>query len=124
MPSTARPTTTAADSRCRCGETADGLQVDGWSGKFLVPTDTLSSSYWNPETIYQSRILDTQRGYMMNVNTEWLGKDTIQAGRESLAADRYRVTGDLAMDIWYSEAGQWVKLDFAARGSTISYELT
>ena len=31
---------------------ADGaLQVDGFSGRFEVPADTLSSSYWNPGTL-------------------------------------------------------------------------
>ena len=105
-------------------EGADGLDVDGWAGRFQVPADTLSSSYWNPETIYRSKILDTQRGYLMDVDTEWLGEETIEAAAGAIAANRYRITGDLTMDIWYSEAGQWVKLDFATRGSTISYELT
>ena len=103
---------------------ADGaLQVDGFSGRFEVPADTLSSSYWNPETIYHSRILDTQRGFLMDLNTEWLGKETIENAERPIGADRYRITGDLTMDIWYSDAGQWVKLDFDARGSTISYRL-
>ena len=105
-------------------EAAEGLDVDGWSGRYSVPADTLSSSYWNPETIYRSRILDTQRGFLMAVNTEWLGRERIQAGGRPTDADRYRITGDLDMEIWYSEPGQWVKLDFFARGSMISYELT
>ncbi len=101
-----------------------GLVVDGLAGRFDVPADTLSSSYWNPETVYRSRILDTQRGYLMDVNTEWLGQETIEAAAGAIAANRYRISGDLTMDIWYSDAGQWVKLDFAARGATISYRLT
>ena len=105
-------------------ESAGGLDVDGWAGRFHVPADTLSSSYWNPETIFRSKILDTQRGYLMDVDTEWLGEETVEAGSGPVAANRYRITGDLTMDIWYSNAGQWVKLDFATRGTTISYRLT
>ena len=113
-----------SDFRLSVRQGSGGLDVDGWAGQFQVPADTLSSSYWNPETIYHSKILDTQRGYLMDVNTEWLGTETISGAGGSIAANRYRVTGDLDMDIWYSDAGQWVKLDFAARGSTISYQLT
>lgn len=105
-------------------ESAEGLDVDGWSGRFSAPAETLSSSYWNPDTIYQSRILDAQRGFLMDVDTEWLGREQVLAGGRPTDADRYRITGDLDMEIWYSDPGQWVKLDFFARGSTISYELT
>lgn len=105
-------------------ESGDGLEVDGFSGRYSVPAETLSSSYWNPDTIYQSQILDTQRGFIMDVDTEWLGREQVLAGGRQTEADRYRITGDLDMEIWYSEPGQWVKLDFFARGSTISYELT
>lgn len=112
------------DFKLSVRESPEGLDVDGWSGRFSVAADTLSSSYWNPETIYQSRILDTQRGYLMDLDTEWLGREQVLAGGRPTEADRYRVTGDLEMEIWYSDPGQWVKLDFFARGSTISYELT
>ncbi len=112
------------DFKLSVRESAGGLDVDGWSGRFTVPAETLSSSYWNPDTIYQSRILDTQRGFLMDVDTEWLGRESVQAAGRQTDADRYRITGDLDMVIWYSEPGQWVKLDFFARGSTISYELT
>lgn len=113
-----------SDFRLSVRPAGDVLDVDGWAGQFQVPADTLSSSYWNPDTIYRSRILDTQRGYLMDVNTEWLGEETIEAATGRIAANRYRISGDLTMDIWYSQGGQWVKLDFATRGSTISYQLT
>ena len=111
------------DYRLSVREAPGGLQVDGWAGRFLAPADTLSSSYWNPETVYRSTILDTQRGYLMDVDTEWLGRETVAAAAGPVAADRYRISGDLSMDIWYSDAGQWVKLDFDARGAPISYQL-
>lgn len=105
-------------------ESADGLQVDGRAGRFLAPSETFPSSYWNPATIHQSQLLDTQRGHLLEVGTEQLGTETIQAGGRRIAADRYRITGGLRMDIWYSDIGQWVKMDFFTRGTTISYQLT
>ena len=112
------------DYKLSVRQNGDVLDVDGFSGRFQVPADTLSSSYWNPETIYRSNILDTQRGFLMDLDTEWLGEETVESGTGPVAANRYRVTGDLTMDIWYSDAGQWVKLDFDTRGTTISYRLT
>jgi hypothetical protein len=36
-------------------------------------------------------------------------------------AARYRVSGDLELDLWYLPNGEWAGLEFVARGSKIRY---
>ena len=39
-----------------------------------------------------------------------------------MAATRYAYSGDLKADVWYDDAGRWVKLRFRGRdGSVIEY---
>lgn len=100
-----------------------GLEVDGSSGRFTAPAETLSATYWRAETIDQQRLLDTQYGRLADVRSRRLTEQVIEAAQRQVVADRYRTEGDLDLDVWYSPAGQWVKLAFEARGATVDYTL-
>lgn len=103
---------------------ADGFRVTGGvEGDFVAPADVMPSSYWNIGTVDQTRVLDTQRGRMIDVATEQVGEETIEAAGTIVRANRYRMTGTLTVDVWYSYTGQWVKLAFNARGRDIEYTL-
>jgi hypothetical protein len=39
-------------------------------------------------------------------------------------ATRYRMTGDLNLDLWYGPEGQWSRIAFDARGKEVVYRLT
>ena len=98
-----------------------GLAVEGSKGSFLAPADTIPTSYWNPATVEQTQLLDTQRGGLMTVKTVESGKDVIETDLGSLSARRYDVSGDLNLQLWYSGDGEWVKIAFSARGSQVEY---
>ena len=68
-------------------------------------------------------MLNTQYGEPFDVSVEHLGRETIEAGGRTIPADRYRLTENLVVDVWYDSADQWVKLAFDARGSAIEYVL-
>jgi len=110
-------------SRVSAVKTGDGLLVDGSQGRYLAPADTVPSSYWNRQRIERSTLLETQRGELMPIDVRWLGRETVMAAGQAIAAERFKVTGHLDLDIWYSEFGQWVKLEFVTRGTQISYQL-
>lgn len=102
-------------------DTPEGLWVEGADGAFLAPPDIIPTSYWNPATVEQSRLLDTQRGRLLEVAIEPSGVDVIAAGPSNVPVRRYAVTGDLNLDLWYTEHGEWAKIAFEARGSAIDY---
>lgn len=83
----------------------------------------LPTSYWRAETVSATRLLDTQRGVFRDVTTTPVGEETVSVDGRPIAATRYRMVGALDLDLWYSQAGQWVKLAFSARGVDISYAL-
>ena len=104
--------------------TADpGLQRDG-AARTTLPEQLLPSTHWNVRQIRQSALLNTQTGAQARIQVSLLGRETISTEKASLAATRYRYTGDLLMDQWFDDAGRWVKTSFtAADGSTVEYVL-
>lgn len=96
-----------------------GLRVIGNAGDLLVPPETLPTSYWNVRTVEQTQLLDTQQGGLLDVRPLLVGEERLDGG---VAARRYRLAGDLNLDLWYSDAGEWLKIAFQARGADVSYD--
>lgn len=109
------------DYRVRARSTPAGLRVEGSGGTFLAPRDIIPTSYWNPATIDQTRLLDTQRGRLLEVTIQPFGEEAVTVGSTSVPVRKYAVSGDLNLDVWYTPQGEWTKIAFEARGSTIDY---
>ena len=101
--------------------TAAGLEIEGSSGRFLAPADVMPTSYWNPRTVEKSRLLDTQRGRLIQVEIAPAGVESVSLGGRPAEARRYAVTGDLTLDLWYTAEGEWAKTSFEARGAEVVY---
>lgn len=94
------------------------LRVTGSGGDFQAPADILPTSYWNPRTVEQTRLLDSQHGRLLAAQSRLLGEERLDGGKP---AQRYRLSGDLDLDLWYAATGEWVNIAFMARGTPVSY---
>lgn len=101
--------------------TAEGFLVESKSGSELLPADLLPTSYWHPDTVERSRFLDTQKGQLVEMTARMVGEESLTIGNTEVSATRYRMTGDLKLDLWYAANGEWVKVAFEARGEDIDY---
>ena len=70
--------------------TEAGLQVEGSNGTFTAPADVMPTSYWDADTVTQSRLLDTQRGRLIDVDIVPAGSETVDAG---VIVTRYSSSG-------------------------------
>ncbi|MEM7226052.1 MAG: DUF6134 family protein [Pseudomonadota bacterium] len=102
--------------------TENGFSVDGSSGRFLAPADVVPTSYWNPKTVESSPLLDTQYGRLVEVEAAPTGVEVVPVAGRDIEAQRYRLTGDLTLDLWYTAEGEWAKTTFEARGAEVTYE--
>lgn len=102
-----------------------GLRVDGNDGEFTAPSDTVPTSYWNASTLGASHFLDTQKGRLFTAHADNLGREVVEASGQSIPAEKYDISGDLNLSIWYDTvSSEWVKLEFLARGEhLIEYTL-
>jgi hypothetical protein len=51
------------------------------------------------------------------------GWESISIAGRAVRAERIRVQGAIAVDLWYDERGRWVGCRFTARGQTIEYRV-
>ena len=100
---------------------SDGLRVESGDGNFLAPAGTLPTSYWNPRTIEQRRLLDSQHGRLLSVEVRPEGEEHLLLPLGAKTARQYRMGGDLTLDLWYGPRGEWLKMAFKAKGADIEY---
>ncbi len=109
----------------RAKSQADGLYTKTLADEQVLPSSAIPTSYWNPAIIENRQWLDTQRGIMLDVEVQQTGLEPVAlADGRSVEAERYEVTGDLNITVWYTPQGEWVKLAFPARGADIEYVMT
>ncbi len=98
------------------------LRVAGADGETLFPLNAFPASWWTkpPEGAV---LIDTETGELMRARVIYMGRETIDVGGRQIAADRVRVTGTVAGDLWYDADGRWVACAFRARGQNIEYRL-
>jgi len=87
------------------------------SAKGMVP-----ASLWDEDTVRSGKLLNTVDGKVMSVRIADLGTDSVDTKRGKISAHHYRMTGDLARDLWYDADGNLAYVAFKADdGSTVTY---
>ena len=105
----------------RAEASGDGLRVESGEGRYTAPAETLPTSYWNPRTVEQRQLLDSQHGRLLAVEVRPKGEGDLLLPLGLKNARHYRVAGDLELDLWYGPRGEWLKLAFEAKGAEIEY---
>lgn len=106
-------------------EDGRGIAVEGTeSGSYVAPIETISTSYWHGAFLRGQKI-DTQGGRLLSTTLARVGEETIAVAGRPVVATRWRIDGDLKLDIWYDAAGTWSSLRFVRDdGSVIQYTRT
>lgn len=69
-------------------------------------------AYWDPEFLKESTLLNSQTGEMVEVESEFIGNETLRHKGEDVVARHYRLRGDnLQIDLWYSVDDSWLALE-------------
>lgn len=112
------------DKSLRARATGGRLVVDGSAAKYEAEPAIVPASLWNPQTVSQSRLLNTLDGSEMAVKVTDAGEETVQVRGEPVKARHYAIEGELNREVWYDAGGTLVKVRFSADdGSDIQYLL-
>lgn len=99
------------------------LRVESTKFDGELPLGTIPSSHWNRLQVYQSEMLSTETGEVLEIDVDMLGDDQIEIDGAIVEATHYRLQSDLTVDLWYDQQSRWVKLTFETRGQDITYVL-
>ena len=89
-----------------------------YKGNLVLPI--MSTSYFDPNFVRQKSLISSQDGRLLEVEVKYLGQEQVPDIAGPVEAQRFRLTGDLKIDIWYTEDGRWVRTEFS-RGGLLSY---
>ncbi len=95
------------------------LTIKGSGYEGIAPTNAIPSSYWRKALVEADALINTQTGEIIDVTVESLGQTPAPHGAP---ADQYRVTGTLALNIWY-DGQRWVGSNFVIDGEELTYVL-
>jgi hypothetical protein len=100
----------------------DRLRVDHTGGAYTAELPLFPTNHWNAGVLGQDRVLNTLTGRINSVRITPVARETVATERGDVPATRYAYTGELETEVWYDDAGRWVKMRFAGRdGSMIEY---
>jgi len=110
-------------TRVRGAVQGSELRITGARGEMEFALDIAPTSWWTRPAVYARSMLNTETGDLMAMRVTRMGRETIDAGGERIQADRVRVQGTLAVDLWYDAQGRWVGCAFTVRNQRIEYRL-
>jgi len=90
----------------------DANEIATNAGTKSEPGCLMTYAYWNPAMRERRRLLNPQTGQVDAVKVERVGAGRVKVGGQEVAATDWRITGgESPIDIWVSDAGDWVGLD-------------
>ncbi|PCH69619.1 MAG: hypothetical protein COC12_09085 [Rhodobacteraceae bacterium] len=90
----------------------------------LGASSLLPASLWNVDIVKARSVLNTIDGKKMRISVRKVGNENVATGHGKVAASHYRISGDLARDVWYATDGTLVRVSFAGDdGSKVDYRL-
>lgn len=107
------------DDYVRLTRSENGFEIEGSGFSGTAPASAMPSSYWNRSLVETDRLISTQTGEIIEVTVDDFGRTMAPHNR---AAEQYRITGTLALDLWY-DGPQWVGSQFTIDGEELVYEL-
>jgi len=117
-----RSTTVENGERFRVEGTANGeaFRLSTRGGEQTLPACVSSFAYWDKAFLQHDRLLNPQTGEYLDVETRYLGEQTIRVHDQATAARHYRLNaGETGIDLWYSKEGQWLALEATTRGDRL-----
>lgn len=82
----------------------------------------LPASLWNEDIVRSATLMNTIDGEIMSIRVADLGIEVVNTQRGDVSAHHYRLSGELARDVWYDGDGNLAQVMFRADdGSTVMY---
>jgi hypothetical protein len=99
----------------------DRLLIEGSNGAAReAPGDVATTQPSFEDAIERQRFLKVATGEVVEASVEPTGPDSIMLNGRDVAATRYRLSGELGREIWFDDAGLWVKWQLERGGGTVT----
>lgn len=99
-----------------------GLEVQGSGTQpYLAPPGARPSTHWNSAEL-NGPWINPEDGTLVHPHVATLGQDMVPTATTARPGQHYRLSGNVALDLWYEANQQWLSLGFTGKdGSLIRY---
>ncbi len=97
----------------------DAITISGPEGLLRTTPPLYPTNHWHAGVLTQPRVLNTITGAINAVRIEKREREAVETELGPVVATRYAYTGDLQTEVWYDDAGRWVKMRFKGRDGTM-----
>ncbi|MGI9451371.1 MAG: DUF6134 family protein [Geminicoccaceae bacterium] len=97
----------------------DRMIIDGVKPGITAPVDTVSSHPWNINVVDRNLLFGMKDGRLLQVDVEPAGEEVIDVADKSIKARKYVVSGDIERELWYDQAGNWLRWRLESRGNVV-----
>ena len=101
--------------------TSGGVQVSGSRYSGLVPGNPATSSFFAADFLTRPVWISTQDGRPLNIRAGNAGPMTLETAAGPANVTRYTVRGDMEIDLFYTERGEWVGSQRTLAGQRVSF---
>jgi hypothetical protein len=103
----------------------EGFELRSPAAPDPVPGCVKTFAYWDAGILDEDKLLNPQTGELMSITVERLAGEDLRVRGHDVPARKYRLlTKDLSLEIWYSDANEWLALESTTKdGRTLRYEL-
>ena len=99
----------------------DRLVIEGSNGRVSEAPGEIATTQPSYEgAIERERFLKVATGEVVEARVEPTGPNTVQVAGEEVEASHYRLSGELGREIWFDNAGLWVKWQLDRGGGTVT----
>ena len=103
--------------------TPKGLEISGSSFSGVIKENVATTSYFTPDFLKRDIWISTQNGKPLAVKCTKLGTETLKTHQGFISAEKWEVSGDLNIFLFYDDNNEWVGSEFRAGGSEATFIL-
>lgn len=97
--------------------------IDGAEGRVEAPAAVHPSNPWSIAITDKKLLLATASGKLLRVKAAPAGEESIDIGAKQVKARRFKVTGDMELELWYDAGGVIVKFSYVDDGEPVEFTL-
>ncbi len=97
--------------------------IEGLDGRIEAPAAVHPSNPWSITITEKTLLLATASGKLLKGKVTPAGEETIELPDRKVKARRFKVTGDLDLDLWYDENDVVVRFTYADDGENVIFTL-
>lgn len=108
----------------RATATSDGVQVHGTAFSGLVRGNPATTSFFAADFLTRPQWISTQDGNPLSIRAGNSGTIAVETPGGSVNANRYIVSGDMDIELYYTAQGEWIGSQRSIAGQRVKFLAT